>query len=63
MAQAIGRSPPTAEVPSLSFGHSMWFSWWTKWGLDRIFSGFLSFSSATSFILPFLHTPHLFGFI
>ena len=52
----------TAGVPSSSLGHSMWVSWWTKWGLGRFFAGFLPFSPTTNFIPPFLHT-HLIHFI
>ena len=44
MVQAVRLSPPTAGVPSSRLGHSMWVSWWTKLGLGRFFSGFLSFS-------------------
>ena len=58
MAQAVRCSPPTAGVPRLSLGHSMW----TKRGLGRFFSGFLPFSPTTNFIPPFLHT-HLIHFI
>ena len=62
MAQAVRRSPPTAGVPSSPLRHSMWVSWWTERGLGRFFSGFLPFSPATNFILPFLHT-HIIRFI
>ena len=51
MAQAINLSPTTAGVPSSRLGHSMWASWWTKWGLDRFFSGFSRF-----------HLPKMFSF-
>ena len=56
MAQVVSRSPPTAGVPSLRLGPSMWVSWWTKRGLGRFSSGFLPFSPTTNFIPPFLHT-------
>ena len=62
MAHAVRRSSPTAGVPSLRLGHSMWVSWWTKWGLGRFFAGFLHFSPTTNFIPPFLHT-HLVHFV
>ena len=62
MAQAVRRSPPTAGVPSSRLGLSMWFSWWTKRGLGRVFTGFLPFSPTTNFIPPFLHT-HLIHFV
>ena len=39
VAQAVRRSPPTAGIPSSRLGPSMWVSWWTKRGLDRILSG------------------------
>ena len=61
MAQAVRRSPPTAGVPSLHLGHSMWVSWWTKWGLGKFFAGFLPFSPTTDFISP--HSSHPFRFI
>ena len=62
VAQAVRRSPPTAGVPSLRLGHSMWVSWWTKRGLGRFFTEFLPFSLTTNFIPPFLHT-HLIHFV
>ena len=62
MAQAVRRSPPTAGVPSARLGPSIWVSWWTKRGLGRFFTGFLTFSPTTNFILPFPHT-HPFRFI
>ena len=40
VAQAVRRSPPTAGVPSLHLGHSMWVSWWTKRDFSRGFSRF-----------------------
>ena len=62
MAQAVRCSPPTSGVPTLRLFHSMWVSWWTKWGLVRFFAGFLPFSPTTNFIPPFLHT-HLIHFV
>ena len=62
VAQAVRRSPPTAGVPSSRLGPSIWVSWWTKRGLGRFFTGFLSFSPTTNFIPPFLH-PHLIHFV
>ena len=62
MAQAVRRSPPTAEVPSSRLGPSMWVLWWTIRGLGRFFSGFLPFSPTTNSIPPFLHS-HLIRFI
>ena len=49
-------------VPSSRLGHSTWVSCWTKRGLGRFFSGFLTFSPTTNFIPPFLHT-HLIHFV
>ena len=43
-----------AEILSSRLGHSMWISWWTKRSLSRFFSGFLSVSTTTNFIPPFL---------
>ena len=62
VAQAVRRSPPTAGVPSSRLGPSKWVSWWTKRGLGRFFSGFLTFSPTTNFIPSFLHI-HLIRFI
>ena len=62
VAQAVGCWPPTVGVPSSRLGRSIWFSWWKKRGLGRIFSGFLPFSPTTNFIPPFLHT-HIIHFI
>ena len=56
VAQAVRRSPPTAGVPSLRPGHSMWVSCWTKRNLGIFFSEFHQFSVAINFIPPFLHT-------
>ena len=58
----LGRSPPTARVPSSRLGHSMLVSWWTKRGLGRFFARFLPFSPTTNFIPKFLHT-HLIHFV
>ena len=54
-AQAVSRSPPTAEVESLGLVHSMWVSRWTKRGLGRFLSEFLRFFPTKSLIPPFLH--------
>ena len=63
VAQAVNRSPPTAEVPSSRLDHPMWVSWWTKRNLGRYFLGFLPASHLTNFIPPFLHTQFIFRFI
>ena len=62
VAQAVRRSPPTAVVPSLCLGHSMWVLWWPKRGLNRFSSKFLQFPPTINFIPPFLHT-HLIHFV
>ena len=62
VAQAVGRSPPTAGVPSSLLGPSMWVSWWRKLSLGRFFTGFVPFSPTTNVIPPFLHT-HLIHFV
>ena len=41
VAQAVRRSPPTAEVSSSHLGPSMWVSWWTKRGPFRLISSAL----------------------
>ena len=42
--------------------HIILYSWWTKRGQGRFFSGFLPFSPTTNYIPPFLH-PHLIHFV
>ena len=43
VAQAVRRLPPTAGVPSLRLGPSMWVLWWTKRGLGSFSQGFSRF--------------------
>ena len=54
VVQVVRRLPPTAVVPSLHLGHSIWVSWQTKWG-GQVFLGISVFPTKKS-IPPFLHT-------